>query len=113
MPIRGTSDDIQGTLTTSGLSTALSITTLNVSTTALKLPATPLVNRNNIMIHNLSTTETLYIGNSNVTADRALGTTAGFEIGPDSFISIDITDDIEIYGRVASGTIKVKVMEFA
>jgi len=102
-----------GTFVFSGLSTAFIPTTMQVSTTAIKLPTTPLTARNHISIFNTSETETLYLGNSDVTADRALGTTAGAEIQPLGSFNIDITDSIELYGIVATGSIVVKIYEVA
>ena len=103
--------DARGTFSVSGLNVEIKTTTMNVGTTAVKLPATPLSGRNSISIYNLSETDILYIGKSDVTADRAIGTTAGFEIPPEGIWNIDITDAIEIYGRTASFTIKVIVTE--
>lgn len=84
-----------------------------VGPTPTKIPASPLASRNSLEIHNLDSSATLYIGNSNVTADRVLGNTSGKEIGPDSFWSLDITDEIELYGIVASDSIMVKITEVA
>ena len=100
-----------GTFTASGLFTDIRTTTLDVSTTAIKLPASPLADRNSLEIHNLGSS-TLYIGKDNtVTADAVIGTTSGKEIDGGSFWSIDITEDIELYGIVASGTVRIKVTE--
>lgn len=103
-----------GAFSTTGLSTAMEVTTMTVGTTPTKIPATPLSGRNSISIHNISDTETLYISTkATVTADRTIGTTAGWEVFPESIYNIDITDGIELYGVVGTGTITVKVMEVA
>lgn len=105
---------VEGSFSPSGLRTAFKITTMNVTDTASAMPASPLTDRNALVIHNLDTLETLYLGNSGVTADRTLGTDAGYEIQPGSFFNFDITDDIIIYGIAESGkTIKIKVLEIA
>jgi hypothetical protein len=102
----------RGGVSTSGLSTDCVITTFDVSTTPVALPATPLVGRNSISIHNKSPDTILYISKrSDVTADSVNGTISGWEVFPESIYNIDITDNIVLYGVVASGTIKVKVME--
>lgn len=104
----------KGTYTPLGLHVGQVITTMMVGDTAVKIPAVPLSDRNELVIQNLSTTDTLYFGNSNVTADRVVGITSGFEISPNAFQNISITDDIEIYGIVESGkSIMIKVWEVA
>ena len=54
---------------------------MDVGDTETALPVSPLSDRNAISIANLSTTETLYIGNTGVVADRSIGITAFFSIG--------------------------------
>jgi hypothetical protein len=104
----------QGTFSPSGLSTAFKITTVDVSTSAVALPTTPLTDRNAISILNTSGSTTLYIGpDTGVTADTVAGTTSGWEIGPNEIWHVDVTDDITIYAIVASGTIQVKILEVA
>ena len=103
-----------GTFSLTGLNNALRVTTMNVGDTETALPATALSNRNSIIIHNTDTTNTLYIGPTGVTADQALGTTAGLEVGPQSYFNIDITEDIVLYGIAETGnTLLVKVTEVA
>ena len=101
------------TSTFSGLSTDQEITTLIVGTTATTLPATPLTGRNAIGVHNTDTIATLFIGKSTVTADSVIGVTSGWEVGPNDSVHLDITDSVVLFGRIASGTIKVKVWELA
>lgn len=103
----------KGEFTPSGLRTNIKTTTMDVGTTATKLPATALTGRNSLEIHNLDSNETLYVGGASVTADRVNGTTSGKEVDAGSFWSLDITDDIEIYGIVATGTVKLKITEVA
>ena len=106
-------DAITGALQPKGLSTELKNTVLNISTTAAPIPSTALTDRNFIAIRNLSSTETLYIGNSDVVADESVGSTAGWQVGPNETYNVDITNDIILYGRTASGTIKIQVQELA
>lgn len=97
----------------SGLRTALRTTTLQISTTAIKLPATPLANRNSISIFNKSETETIYIGQDNtVTADTVAGVTSGWEIPPLGTLNVDITDEVELWG-ITTGTFLIKILELA
>lgn len=102
-----------GTFTPSGLQTNIRTTTLDVSTTAQLLPTIALENRNSLIVYNSSQTDKLYLGGSDVTADMVLGTTSGYELAPQSFFNIDITDDIVLYGIVSNGTVRVKVTEVA
>jgi len=100
--------------TFSGLSEAIKITTLDVTDTATALPATPLNNRNSISIRNLDNTETLYIGDINLTADAVNGTTSGWEVPPQESLNFDIANDVTVYGRAETGkSIKVKILEMA
>jgi len=98
--------------TPSGLQNDFKTTTMNVGDVAIPIPATPLSDRNSLSIANLDETETLYIGDSNVTADRVIGSTAGWEIGAGETLNFDVKDTIIIYGRCETGkTILVKVLE--
>ena len=111
MAIRKGNDNIAGTLSQSGLSENLLITTLVVGDTATLLPASSLTNRKSVNIHNTSATITLYVGNSDVTADTVVGITSGWEVPPKSRKFIDLAKAIDIYGRCPSGesaTIKVE-----
>jgi hypothetical protein len=110
-----TIEDVTGTFTPSGLKTAGKITTVQITDTATALPSTPLTARNAIAISNLSTSQTLYIGFSNsVTADRSIGTNAGWEIGPLEGFNLDITDSVVIYGITASGmSALIKILELS
>lgn len=113
--IAGSTGTLTGDFTPSGLKTAGRITTMNVTDTVTLLPTTNLTARNSLSITNLSAGDTLYVGFSNlVTADRTLGTNAGWEVGPNEGLNFDITDDIDIYGIAEAGkTVLVKIMELA
>jgi hypothetical protein len=102
-----------GEFSPTGLKNGQRITTLSVGTTATALPATPLAERNAIAIYNKSATEILYVGNSDVTADTVIGTTSGWEIDPLSYYQLDVTGNIVIYGRYASGSELIKVKEIS
>lgn len=98
----------------SGLNIAFRPFTFTVTDVAAPLPMPALTNRNSIIIFNKGT-ETLYIGNSDVTADSVDGsTTSGWQVIPNSFFAIDITDSIILYGVCESGkTTKVQTLEAA
>ena len=100
---------IEGSFTPSGLNVALKITNSTVTTTAAKIPLTPLSGRNSMAIENRGT-NSIYIGNSDVTAS---GSTQGWEIPVNGGFNLDITDNIEIYAICASGTVDVKILELA
>lgn len=104
-----------GEFTQTGLKVSGRNTTMDVSDVAITLPAAPLTARNSLSLTNLSTVDTLYIGfASNVTPDRALGTTAGWEVGPNEGFNLDIQDNILIYGITEAGkTVRIKIMELA
>lgn len=105
---------VLGSFTPSGLTVGGVTNCFDITTTASALPATPQVGRNHILIHNTHETEILYVGfSSSVTADRAVGSTAGKEIYPGEEWGTDISDDIILYGICATGPIRVKTTELA
>jgi hypothetical protein len=78
------------------------------------VPPTPLSRRNAIAVSNLDSGKTIYVGQSSVTAGRTIGTTAGWEIGPNETFNLDITENIELYAIAEAGvTVLVKVLELA
>ena len=108
------SGTISGSFSPSGLNVALKVTTLTVGDTATALPVTALTSRNSISIQNKSTTQIVYIGDINVTADTVVGTTSGYELLPGSFFNVDVTPNITIYGRCESGqSALLKILELA
>lgn len=105
--------EMTGEFTTSGLKIAMRVTTMNVTSVAAPIPGTALTARNSITIENFSS-EIVYVNQtSSVTADRALGTTAGHEIPPGNGFNIDITDDIILHAICVTGPALVKVTELA
>lgn len=81
---------------------------VSVTTTATKLPATPLVGREYIQAQNVCTS-TVYIGSSTVTADTA--STGGTQILPYATWRDIFDNTVDVYGIVASGTCNVVVEE--
>lgn len=102
-------DALQGTFVPSGLSKEIKISNLVVNSTADKLPASPLLDRNSMIIYNKSN-QTIFIGNSDVDTN---GVKEGWEIDANSFYAFDIRDTIEIYAIAATDGANVKIMELA
>lgn len=113
--IAGSTGSITGEFTPTGLKVEGKVTTMLVTDTVTAIPLLPLSERNSISLTNLSTIDTLYVGfHTGITADQALGTTAGWEVGPQEGFNLDIQDDVILYGITETGkTIKIKVMELA
>ena len=76
--------------------------------TAKKLPNSPLVGRDYLVIQNVGS-GTVYIGNSLVTADTAA--TGGHQILPSGEYIATYTDKVDIYGIIAAGSSQVVVEE--
>lgn len=90
----------------------MQVTVVTVTDTAQALPATPLVNRNSILIQNKDTTTTIYILNDAAVSDS--GANEGWEVEPQSTFSVDITEDIALYAIAPSGqSAVVKILELA
>ena len=83
-------------------------TVVSVTTSATKLPTTPLIGREYIQIQNVGTS-TVYIGSSSVTANTA--STGGFQLLPYATWYAGYDNTVDVYGRVASGTCNVIVEE--
>lgn len=81
---------------------------VSVTTTATKLPTTPVVGRKYILLQNVGTV-TVYIGGSTVTADTA--STGGYQLLPYMSWYENYDHTIDVYGIVASGTANVVVLE--
>lgn len=105
--------EMSGEFTSTGLKTSMRVTTMNVTSVAAPIPAVALSGRNSLSIENYSN-ETIYVNQTAlVTADRALGTTAGHEIPAGNGFNLDITDDIILHAICATGPALVKVTELA
>lgn len=84
-------------------------TVITVTTSATALPSTALSGRKTVLVQNVSSA-TVYIGNAAVTADEA--STGGYQLQYDGdSVVMDFTDDIVVYGIVATGTSTVVVWE--
>lgn len=90
------------------LKTSIIQTTVSVGTTATALPATALSGRKSIVVKNLGTA-VLYLGSSTTTAN--LVSTGGFQLAQNDVFTADYSDDVVLYGIVASGTNNVNVLE--
>lgn len=105
-------EDLNATVYPTGLANDFRITTMNVTDVAAPVPATALAARVALSITNLDAAEILYVGKSTVTANQALGITAGWEVGPGESFNIDIGSTLILYGRAEAGkTILVKILE--
>lgn len=90
-------------------------TVVLVTDVATAFPAVPLADRASLSIQNKSATNTVYVGPDNtVTADTVVGTTSGFEIGPDASSNFDLDDTNDIYFICEAGkTALLKITEVA
>ena len=80
---------------------------ISVTTSATKLPTTPLVGRKAIMVQNLSTNP-IYLGGATVTTT---GATRGVVlITQYDFIVINLASNVDLYG-IASGASDVAILE--
>ena len=96
-----------------GVNTRFFPQVLEITTTAAKIPATPLANRNSLSIFNQSTTDTIFISDSaSVTATTTAGTTSGWQVGPQESLNVDITDGVELFA-ISTTTVLVNVLETA
>lgn len=81
---------------------------VSVTTTATKLPTTPVVGREYVKVQNVGAVF-VYIGASTVTADTA--STGGIQVPPYGSWIAEYDHTVDVYGRVASGTCNVVVEE--
>lgn len=84
---------------------ALTSTAVSVTTTATALPASPASGRKRILVQNLAAVA-VYLGSASVT------TSNGIEIAPKGTLLLPLGSSV-LYGRVATGTADVRVLEFA
>jgi len=89
--------------------TAILQQVITVGTTAVALPATPLAARKNVMVQMLSG-GSLYIGSATVTSS---GATRGPLLGRGGFVTLDVSDDIDVYGIADAAGKDVAVLEMA
>lgn len=89
-----------------GVSGSIVVTQVTVTTSATALPATPLTGRRCIELYNTSTTA-IEVGPSGVTYG------GGRPLLQDQPLSLDLTEDVPIYGITESGTADLRVTEIA
>lgn len=82
-------------------------TAVSVSTSAVKLPTTVMEGRRSILIYNNHASNILYVGDNNVT------TSTGIPIAAASDISIDVTDDVILYGIASGASTDVRILEMS
>ncbi len=83
---------------------------VSVTTSATKLPATPLTDRQGLSIQNRGLVD-LYWGSSSVTSDDAA--TGGQILPPGQSVPINVGPTVDVYGIVAAGTCNASVVEIA
>jgi hypothetical protein len=84
---------------------AVAATAVTVTTTATKMPTTPLANRKEITVQNQDATLSLFVGPSGVT------TASGIEIIPMGTLTLRLGPSVDLYGIVASGSINARALE--
>lgn len=102
---------VSGQILIKGASTAGSVTLVSVTNAAwVALPATPLANRNTVLIQNQATSATIVVNFSNTAP-----ATSGIRIGPGGALEIMVSNGIAIYGRntAAGPAVTIGVMELA
>jgi hypothetical protein len=103
-----------GEIRPAGLNIAGKNTGLLVGVTAIKIPSTPLANRNAISLYNTHATATVYVGFDNtVTASLTTGTTTGWPLFAQNFYNVDIADTVELWVISDTADTLVIAQEFA
>lgn len=82
---------------------------ITISTSATAIPTTALRGREFLMIKNIDSSKTIYLGSSTVTADETA--TGGDQLVASERVYLEFSSDIVIYGIVAAGTAKVAILE--
>lgn len=97
-----------------GLSDRFKTTTQIVGDTQELLPNSPLSTRKSLCLHNKGA-NTLYIGESGVTADSVDSSlTSGWEVPASSYFNVDTAFGVNLYGVCESGkTTIVKILELS
>ena len=83
-------------------------TIVTISNTATAIPTTALKGRKTLLIKNLSSSVTVYIGSSTVTANEE--NTGGFPLQYQESLSVDLGENTTLYGICASSA-KVSILE--
>ena len=84
-------------------------TKVNVTSTPASL-VTALTNRCQIIVQNRDTANSLYIGDSTVTAS---GATGGIEVMPGGSITLNLGPGVALYAVTDSATVEARVLELA
>lgn len=82
---------------------------VTIADEATAIPTAPLRGREFIVMKNIDSSKTIYIGSNTVTADEE--TTGGDQLLPSERIYMEFSSDIIIYGIVATDTAKVAILE--
>ena len=86
---------------------------VGITTTAAALPTANFANRKALFLYNAEAAGTkVYLGNSDVTADETAGT-GGFPLDGGSTMFLTLDGSATLYGRSASGTVTVHILELA
>ena len=96
------------TANSSALNLQIKTQLVSVGTSATKLPTTSIVGRVYLLITNIDTAKTVYLGSSTVTTS---GSTAGTPLLPSESYYGEWESNIDVYGIVSSGTASVIVEE--
>ena len=83
----------------------------SVGSTAAQIDLTPLTRRTDIIIRNLDSTLTIYIGPTN--AVTVSGTTQGWPVPPDDEVAFSFGEDLVVWAIVSSGTADGIFLEIA
>jgi len=81
---------------------------ITIGITASKLPPVPMEGRNYLTIQNLGGV-TVYVGGTMVTADTA--GTGGYQLLPKNFWGESYSDNVDVYGVIATGSTQVLTEE--
>jgi hypothetical protein len=100
------SDKYRRAYVNNGANIATKPSGVSVTTSATALPATALAGRRQIMIQNLHNKE-IFIGDSAVSSSNGLRVAAG------ATLTLEVGEDVIMYGIVAAGTAACRVLELA
>jgi len=93
-------------VTIAPLGTSVLSSSVSIGTSATLIPTSALSNRKSITIKN-NGSNTIFIGGSGVTTGN------GYPLNVNESLDIDLDDNANIYGIVASGTEDLRILEFS
>jgi hypothetical protein len=104
----------KGEFVFTGLTQRFRVVTKIMGDTELGLPAIILLDRKSFAIHNKGP-NTLYIGETGVTADSVDGSeTSGWEVPANSYFNVDTAGSVVLYGICETGkTTTIKTLELS